>query len=551
MSNKQLFFVISTLVCLCSCTWTQSSLEHYHKISPVAVCNTFKYINPYDSLDECIHRCSNALDYDGSASIQLMQDYSQTESASSVMCHKVEITQTFTETWTFSQIKSAPSFKMMPALKEECSSFIVKNCKDHRCSKRAPSEINPEYAYASTLTKIEYHLVVDSQPSTIFEFDGKLEISPGNSKLTFDLEAGYGLDGDIHYFWDTKQSMKECPLSPGLRMGCDVISTDGMSSMFCGGGRLVVDSGKARKMSGPCSNIMITPSGIIYKIVERLPGDDNNYKNQKIGMNPYTALSGEADRTRILSQHAIYHIDADLCALQCEVSGIELRLGRQRMTLIRSGAEYLLITPKGHGHPCSPITHCKLHKPLKVCGNPASSIAVHCNGRDYFWDPRLNFVTSHSICTDPNSDSEFHIHIGNKLYSLDSNMMLNVSSDDQYTHKSRSYLLSHESMLTPENIEEIRLHWGSEKIKDIAYQAEESKTDVATFSLGLSAIGETIGGWFNSIFRILSHTEITVVLVTVSAIAIIVGWKIWKTGYTRAPRTRVRSRSDHAEMEWI
>ncbi|WAB68505.1 glycoprotein [Daphne virus 1] len=531
---------------------TLGNREYMHKISPVAICDLKKEVNVYSALDECVHRCSSNIDYAGSQGIQLMQDYSKDPGPSAVMCSKIKITQTFTETWTFSQIAGTPLIESASVSKEECSKLIFEKCADKICSIYPPSSLTPVYAYASDLTKIEYHIALASHPSTITEIEGNLELNPSLTSKTFLFGDGYGEDEGRHFFWNTDYTQNKCPLSDGVTMGCDLITRDGKNTYMCGGSRLAIDKSGSRQMSGACKGIFVTPGGILYKEIPLNSDDLNNYKNQKIGMAPYKAIAADAERVRILSQHAVYHIDADLCALQCEVSGMELRIGRKSSTLIRSGDEYILVTPKGHGYPCSTITHCKMNKPIKTCGLPNPSISVHCNGRDFYWDPALNYVTQNAVCTSPEMHHRLNIHIGNKLYSLDDDLTLNVSSDDPYTHKSRSYLLAHESLFEAEDLSQLRASWLNSKGRNLSLKAVMEETHVNQMSLGFQSLLGWIPSYISKFARLFSNIESAIIIVGITAICIFAGSKLWgQTQQAKQYLTLSRSAPVQNEMTWI
>ncbi|DBA37235.1 TPA_asm: G [Wurfbainia alphacytorhabdovirus 1] len=526
-----------------------AKLEVYHKISPVASCQLGKTVNVYQHLDECIHRCSNIISYSGAASIQLMQDYSKTPGPSVIICQKIRISQKFEETWTFSQITHTPVTKLLTPSKEECTSAIEKSCSDYKCQNSAPSSLKSEFSYASVLTKEEDFLIISAHHSSIIEIDSKLKLLPMFSSSEFLASDGYGEDDKGKYFWDKSVSLTTCPLTAGIKMGCDEIKHDKENYYICGGSRLVIDKAGSVALTGACKDINRSPGGILYKVVAKETSDDH-YKNQKIGMTGFTAITGDAERVRVLSQHAVYHIDADLCSVQCELSGLELRVGRKAHTLIRSGHEYMLIDPRGHGYPCDPITHCKLNKPIRVCGNP-NKVSVHCNGKDYYWDPLKNYVTDYDFCTAPHPEEKIQIHIGNKLYDLEDDLHINVSDSDPYTHKSRSYLLAHESMFTTEDINEIRTVWVAEKKKNHTADSVITFREVDHSSIGLTRVFSYAVTGIGYIARAFSHAEMAVLL---TLGAIFVGYvliKLNRNTFDKARFSPVNNNHGSQEMVWM
>ncbi|DBA37197.1 TPA_asm: G [Scutellaria alphacytorhabdovirus 1] len=541
-----LILLFSSLIWTNMLTPVMCDLTTYHQISPVAACDLKKTINAYAELDECIHRCSQAIGYKGAASIMLMQDYSSDPGPSVTVCQKIRIKQSFEETWTFSTIEHNPEITLETPSKAECDDYIRNNCSNLNCMSYTPNRLTPEYAYASVVRKEETYIVVAAHHSSMKEVDGKLLITPMFSTTSFDLSLGYGEDEKGKYYWDTKMQLSRCPLSDGLRMGCDVVDLGHGDMYICGGGRLAIDKANSITMSGACKDVKVSPGGIVYKVVPKNENDDH-YKNQKIGMTGFTALAGDAERVRVLSQHAIYHIDADLCSLQCEVSGIELRSARKSQTLLRSGDEYMLVDPKGHGFPCSVVTHCKLNRPIRVCGSP-DRISVHCNGKDYYWNPSLNYVTNYDYCSAPHREESISIHIGNKRYNIGEDLHIEVPENDTYTHKSRSFLLSHESMFKITDLDAIRAAWKQEKSKP-NHNAGLASASITTeqSSIGFQSVLEYVGSIMKSISRVLSHAEAAIIAFILSGISLYVGYKFWSNSNKR-PKKRPASEES---MTWI
>ncbi|AJG39178.1 glycoprotein [Wuhan Insect virus 4] len=514
------FCLFYLLISLSLCD--EQSVKMLHKISPVALCDPYKSVNVYERLDECVHRCSNAIDYAGRAQLTLIHDFSKIKGPLIATCSKVQISQTFTETWTFSHIKSSPLRKNLPVGESECTEYIKKHCPDYDCDVAAPSELKEQYAYASDIDRKEEYIELRSHYGTILEIKGILKVSLGVSGEEFNASTGKGSDKNRWHFWDSNMSPGNCPLSDGLVMGCDIISNNNLQYYMCGGSRLAIQKTDSSQLTGSCKDIWRSPSGVLYKVNEA--SDSSSYKGQKIGMANYKKVDENMDSIRILSQHAIYHVDADLCALQCEVAGIEIKGARRAYTLIRSGAEYILVSPKGHGFQCNPVVQCRLQKPLKMCGSPPR-FSVVCNGLSRYWNPALNYILDSDNCPAPSTEEKLRIHIGNKLYDVDDQMYLNLSSDDPYVHKSRSIHLSHDALFEDQDMSEIRSSWMAHKSKNRTSIALNSKDIVNQKSIGLSGISTWVSSSLSNITKMIKHTELAFLL---TVIAIVVGYVMYK-----------------------
>ncbi|DBA37189.1 TPA_asm: G [Rubus alphacytorhabdovirus 1] len=483
-----------------------------HSVAPVASCDTFRPVNVQNRVEDCIHQCSLEPNYAGRMQITLMKDVTEGRGPEIISCSKVKLTQTFTETWTFTRIESELKSEKLQVSLTECQEAIKRNCTGQSCNYLEPRFIEPSYAYASDFTKTMTSLSLSSHTASVLEVEKKMMIIPPFSGHRFPIEDGHAEVEGRYLIWDPNYQQKECPYTEGLQMGCDIISYDGVKRAVCGGGKFAFGISGVRKMTGACSEIFITESGVMYK--GSTTTDAKSYKGQKIGMAVDTAVSADAETIRVISQHAIFHLDADLCSLQCEVAGIEMKIRREHPTLIRTGMNYTLVYPKGQGYHCDPLTQCSLNKPHKFCGSPAR-FSIKCNGRNFYWNPLLSYVEDQEGCSHPESSENLTVHIGNMHYRLDDKMRISVPKDDNHVYRVKSFLMSHGSIFSIEDLTSVGESWKAFKSSEKKSLILTSGQSVDQKSMGLAGLTKMLSAPFLFIAKLLGHTEILIVSIAI------------------------------------
>lgn len=483
-----------------------------HSLSPVAACNMNLPINVYSKLDDCHKKCSLAPRSKDKLQITLLKDTAELKGPMIVRCTKVKIEQMFTETWTFSQIMSEPTFTTLSVSDEECQKQIREKCPKMNCNVKRPHKLEPEYSYASDVTKKETFIELIAHPSSLLQVDSITKVIPVGTHDEFKLDDKKFVGRDEAYYWDTIEYGSSCPFTEGLKMGCDKVDYEGSDFVICGSGRFAFKYTDAKPLTGVCKDkgMKITSGGILFS--ESSSVDNKDYKSQKLSMKSSAALTGDAETARVLSNNAILHLDADVCALQCDLASVEVKLGRSSVGLVQIGSEYILLSPKGYGYQCNALTYCTLVKPYTFCGSPAS-LLIRCNGKNYYWDPRLNYVLAASSCASVQHNETLSVHIGNAMYRVDDDMQIKLNKEDAFSYKMRSYLLYHGSMFSQEDLSQIGMSWKAKKTQPIDVLSMEEERTVDQKSLGISnAIGAALSP-LKMIWKMFSNAEIITVVI--------------------------------------
>ncbi|DBA37116.1 TPA_asm: G [Pinellia alphacytorhabdovirus 1] len=505
--------------CLAEEVIDKKEVNLVHAISPVAVCDLYSSVNAYEKLSDCNKRCSLSPRVKDRVQITLLKDAADMSGPKVVKCTKVKMVQKFTETWTFSRLDSQLSYEELSVSDEECSKHIKEHCPDYNCMITRPRAIAPDYSYASELTKSETYVELVSHPSSLIQLDGVTKVIPAGSVDMFPVDDGKHVTYKVGYYWEPMLHPSFCPFKEGLTMGCDKIDYEGSEQIICGGGRFAFQSSESKLLTGYCHNqlVKITVSGILYK--EYPVFDPLDYKSQKLSMKSSKALSGDAETAAVLSRNAIFHVDSDVCSLQCEVAGVELRINRGVASLIRAGPDYMLVSPKGYGYKCSPLTYCTLVKPYSFCGNP-TMLLIRCNGKNYYWDPKKNYVVTDSFCQSVHYNDTLSIHIGNAEYRIDDEMQIQLNQSDTYSYKMRSYLLYHGGMFSSEDLSQLGSAWREEKRLSRLTVVTSEEKNINKTDLGLSAIASVVLSPFRFFMRISNHVEILTIVILVLIVTV-------------------------------
>ncbi|DBA37212.1 TPA_asm: G [Triticum alphacytorhabdovirus 1] len=530
-----------------------------HSLSPVAACNMNLPINVYEKLDDCHKKCSLAPRSKDKLQITLLKDTAELKGPAVVRCTKVKIEQIFTETWTFSQIMSEPIFTPLSISDEECQKQITEKCPKMNCNIKRPHKLDPEYSYASDVTKRETFVELVAHPSSLLQVDSITKVIPVGTKDEFKLEDKKFIGRDEAYYWESVDYGNACPFKEGLKMGCDKVDYEGSDFVICGSGRFAFKYTDAKPLTGVCKDkgMKITSGGILFS--ESSSVDNKDYKSQKLSMKSSAALTGDAETARVLSNNAILHLDADVCALQCDLASVEVKLGRSSVGLVQIGSEYILLSPKGYGYQCNALTYCTLVKPYTFCGSPAS-LLIRCNGKNYYWDPRQNYVLSASSCASIQHNDTLNVHIGNAMYRVDDDMQIKLNKEDVFSYKMRSYLLYHGSMFSQEDLSQIGTSWKNKKAQPTEVLSINEERIVDQKSLGITNfIGAALSP-LTMLWKMLSNAEIITVLLlcglmTYLALKYVIAPYIVSRGRNRNPYTETvssgRRRSSQLETVWL
>ncbi|UTQ50616.1 MAG: glycoprotein [Taraxacum cytorhabdovirus 1] len=427
-----------------------------HTIAPVAICDDNKPVDPHKKIEECHTVCNFEPVSQGKAKVTIYKDNSGSKKYTAVMCEKWKLTQTFTQTWTFSTVKGDLVKERIKPSSDECTDLVGYRCPAHNCDYQLPTSLEEEYYYASTNTKTKEFVVLTTVPAIMLHYDGTFRIQIAHEKEAVRSSDSPWDTGSRVYMWADREA-ESCPFEAGMVVGCDRWKTGESMNYVCGNGRLAFEASGSIGISKHCAvGTRMSPEGIIYK--EEKGEAATGYNAQRIAMVPDNKLSSDSETLRVLTSNSLMHLDSDMCSLGCEMSGLELRVARRQSTLIRTGAGYILLSPKGHGYDCAKAVQCSMVKPYKFCGNPPR-IHVMCDGKFYFWDPTQSYILLDNGCHAPSQSENLYIHLGSKKYLIDDDLTIEVHTNETDSVRTVGYAINKGSLINYEDIPEIKASW--------------------------------------------------------------------------------------------
>ncbi|DBA36996.1 TPA_asm: G [Cynara alphacytorhabdovirus 1] len=427
-----------------------------HTIAPIAICDDNKPVDPHKKVEECHTICNVDPVNKGKAKVTIYKDNSDSRKYNAVMCERWRVTQTFTQTWLFSTVKGDMIKERLKPSVDECTTQVGEKCPNHVCDYPLPDSLEEEYYYASTNSKVKEFIVLSTVPAILMHYAGAYYMQIAHESTAVKATDTPWDTGVRIYTWNDREG-EGCPFDAGMTIGCDKWEMGESMNYVCGNGRLAFEASGSIDLGGKCpAGTRMSPEGMIYR--EEKGEIATKYNAQRIAMVPDNKFSGDSETLRILTSNSLLHLDSDMCALGCEISGLELRVARRRSSLIRTGAGYVLLSPKGHGYDCSKAVHCSIVKPYKFCGSPPR-IHVMCDGRYYFWDPTQSFILLDNGCQAPSSSENLYIHLGDKKYSIDDDLTIDVLLNETDAVRTVGYAITKGSLITYEDIPGIKNGW--------------------------------------------------------------------------------------------
>ncbi|DBA36959.1 TPA_asm: G [Baccharis alphacytorhabdovirus 1] len=396
-----------------------------HSIGPLAYCG-MDQLDSRQYVEGCFQRCNRPAAPSSHGTLYIYSEMPEEKGPVVVHCQRVKITQTFTETWTLSQVKGTPILEYSPVSVGECKDKITKECPNYDCNIKAPSELSPEFHFASDTTLEETFISLISMPSSIDFLEENIKITPMTSSLSFVYSKGEGEDENSAYVWNPKK-IDKCPFDSVATVGCDYYS-EPTDTLVCRGSRIAIDSfSKSKELSGLCKGLNKSASGLLYKWS---PGSARrNEQTGKMFVSPVVQEASELATIREQVSEALAIIDEDVCQVQCEIMEIVSRVNLGKELLLRLGNKYVAFSKTGFARNCTAITSCKISQPSLMCGNPVR-IGVSCDGKQYMWNPLKSFVEPSMNCHAVQKSDTFRFSLGNHIYNVDQDIKINASDSD-------------------------------------------------------------------------------------------------------------------------
>ncbi|DBA37033.1 TPA_asm: G [Geum alphacytorhabdovirus 1] len=436
-----------------------------HSIGPLASCQ-IEMGDARQYTEACYRRCKRDEKPTTHGFTYLYSDTSPNGGPMVTSCSKFRLSQTFTETWTFSQMSSSVTQEELIILRDECEATIKSLCPTHNCSSKLPNSLTPEYHYASDTIISKDFVVLVSMPSGVDYLESAVKVTPAMTAKSFPLSDGYGMIGKRWYLWNPSTDTGVCPFTQSQSHGCDAYG-DPINLINCRRSRFVIpDVNSAQKLQGPCKHIWKSTTGLLFSWQTK--NELTTDASKRIAL---TAVQNENDQVALLRigvTNALNVIDEDLCFTQCELLDTVLRTDRRREVLTRIGGSYLLVTKTGYVRKCDPVIGCRLINPHRFCGNP-NRVGIICHGTVYMWNPLKSYVESGGECNHHVEGTKFSVSVGNHQYHVDDSLHIELP-DAEYFGISHDPMASSEDKISKEIVDpsDIRNSWESFKNDELS-----------------------------------------------------------------------------------
>ncbi|DBA37026.1 TPA_asm: G [Garlic alphacytorhabdovirus 1] len=520
-----LFSVLLTFCFIIKIT-CQSPLSN-HSIGPLAHCN-LKFENSREYTEKCYDRCNHPDEPSLWGSVYLYSDVSDEGGPPVVMCTKVELSQTFTETWTFSQISSNLIRKLVPVTEDECQTQISQSCPDKKCHVKAPSTLTPEFHYASDTHLIKAYIELVTMPSGLDFLTDHLKIFPALSKESFVYTAGKGRDQEKFYIWDTKElGIDKCPFEGTQIKNCDRYGPPA-DMIKCRMSRFnIMNVTTSHQLLKVCPGLRRAPSGLLYRWENE--SEHPLLKSHRIAISEVERTNIHLNTLRGDIVDALSVIDEDLCHTQCETLDLMLSSNREKEILTRIGGQYLVMTKSKHIRRCEPLFGCKIIKPHLFCGNP-TRIALTCSGNIRMWNPLKMYVEDYDNCQRVPSNSNLTITLGQHQYIVNDNLMVSLPNSE-YFGVSHDHIARVGDKISADIVDpaDLRHSWSNQLEKEAGL-----KSDPISITTKIENWEENIASWFPSfksigdwVTKIFSRVTLLIGILTTLFVMVIAS-KLWK-----------------------
>ncbi|DAF42343.1 TPA_asm: G [Nymphaea alba virus 1] len=498
-----------------------SSVATVHKaIGPMADCS-----GAADTIDQVIKDCySNCLmdaEPSGRSTLSFYKPSQTAKGPRMVECSKVELKQTFTETWTFSTIKGPLNMQYLPVSDDECKDAISKNCPDYECNHREPDNLTAEYHYASDTEVIETTVALKTLPSFVELVGKETMVSPLSSSKQFAWNDEAGKDGFKKYYWHSITAATACPYEEEGMYGCDLYDDKDGGYYLCERGRFVVTKEKGEPLlsSTLCPYLKRSKEGILYRTRDSEVGVSMKHWG-RISVGEVKDFTEQDSFLRHKIQQVVTHIDAEICHNQCEILSLESRVTGHEQTLLRVGQKYYLYYHNGSATVCSSLHGCSLASPHIMCGNPPR-IGIQCGSAKGYWNPYLGYIVQGGHCSKPDQMEKFEIKIGHHKYVVDDDLMVFINESDYtgvYPVSYNQFMASGVQIRT-DNLATIKSSWTSEKMnKEGISKTRDTKANIRTTPNHIGDLAVT--GWKSFVNKIESIETLIGNVLIMSACAI-------------------------------
>lgn len=517
--------------------------DYKYAIGPVCEClDPAKPLG--DFIKTCYRRCMMDPEPTGRKTVQIHQTMDKRKGPTVVECSRVIQEQKFTQMWTFSTEAGYLESHIGSVSEEECRKAIKDNCPDFVCNHREKDSLEPEYHYGSTTTVRRETISLVSMPSTLMIESGNIMISPLSTPDLYSASEKKGFHAGKVYLWNDDLESQECPFEPSGSYGCDEYKgSDGKPYYMCAGGRFTITPTRrgddvAMKI---CKDLKLSSEGFLYKLTEEGASSD---KHSRLYITQTQGMGGDIDYLRHKIQHAVTHLDSEICSNQCELLAVESRLSSAREPVVRVGMTYYKLYDNGTATLCKTISGCKLTSPILTCGNPPR-VGVSCTTNSGLWDPLKPYMTPGGICSKPDYHEKLSFFLGTESYVVDNDLTIQANSSYAHGVYPTSFSDFHQSgiQMSITDLAKLKPEWEASKGNGSGL----SRTEMVDRKIESTSvdIGKKAMSLFKNVSEFFTHIEHAigvVIIVLMVIISISFGLKLLgRVNGAKYPKRRARS----------
>lgn len=396
-----------------------------HSVGPIAVCKK-DMLDSRAYVESCFQRCQRPERPSGHGILEIFSAPQNKKGPTVIHCTKVRLSQTFTETWSFSQFSGPLEKALLPLSIKECQDAVREKCPNWNCNVRSPGQLEEEYHYASETTVTKDYLNLVSVPSGLTFYDTEIKVIPMESSASFNLSAEVGTEKDSVYLWKSSE-VTSCPYESAVSVGCDVYNGT-VDSYVCRGSRISVEGiSRVKQLKGLCSDVSRAPSGLLIKFTAKELTSDR--ADRKVFLTQSASETTIETSLRTQTGDALSVIDEDLCQLQCEILEMNSRLNLGRESLMRLGNRYVLQSKTGFIRECDPLVSCAVTTPHLYCGSPVR-VSVSCDERHWMWNPMKSYVEESGVCHAVERHEKLHMLLGSHIYDVGDDLSIQINQSD-------------------------------------------------------------------------------------------------------------------------
>ncbi|KAK2645017.1 hypothetical protein Ddye_020212 [Dipteronia dyeriana] len=503
---------------------TQIAISELH-LAPLAKCSE-KTVSAELLTVQCLDSCRIDLSTGSTHQVKVYNAHQEVSKVEVAVCHKVEASQTFTKTWTFSKIKSKVDIKELPISEIECRSEWEKVCNKGPCMVAGNETVPESYSWASETIKTISTISIRTIPGVRYQETGGEKMSlQGSSPVPFSDKFLQKSDHEVLVWEDQTVVSHECEWKDGHLITC-IFTKD---NIWCPTQGIWLDNATTfTSATSHCQDkqFFVSAQGIVWSD-EGVSKEGVVTTDKKIFLDLPDGATEKDEYIVRQTNKILAERDELTCIKSClDVSS----LIHKPNSLITAGRLFYYVrTDIGPLEVCEPAWDCSVEKNPRVCAVPLL-VELKCKQGLFWWDPDSPIIpdmnpSCHSFA-DPMRPS---LTLASRLGTI------TVNETGAYLHPNKKIV----------QLGGMHLNYGTEpahpfnflstlqRIRGKEADARMRPSRIIGATETVSGGGLHIPSLFNSIVEWLEDAEHTIKVYAVSILVVLVGGWFLKFYFTR------------------